>query len=414
MITDNLLANKRIVLGVTGGIAAYKALDLVSLLKKDNAVIKVIMTSNAAEFVNPISFEAISGNPVYNQMFTRSGQWEIDHISLAKWAELVAVVPATANILAKVNHGIADDLLSTTIMATKASVLFAPAMNTQMYQNLILKENIASLTKKGYVFIPPAKGRLACGDWGEGKLANIEDIYGEIKRNFNAKSDMSGLKVLVTAGPTREYIDPARFISNPSTGKMGYAIAKAAITRGSDVFLVSGPTHLEPPEGSSFYQVETAEQMYRTVLDLFPKCDLLFKAAAVSDYRPAKRSLEKIKKDDKNLNFEFFRNPDILKEAGTLKTKQVLIGFAAETNNIVQYAKEKMENKNLDFILANNISLPDTGFGADTNQGILFARKGEAINIPILSKKEFAHRLLDEVMKRYIEYSAENGESDKR
>jgi len=405
MIMDNPLANKRIVLGVTGGIAAYKALDLISMLKKDDAIVKVVMTANATKFVSPISYEAISGNPVYNQMFSETGQWEIDHISLAKWAELVAVVPATANILGKVNHGIADDLLSTTIMATKANVIFAPAMNTQMYQNNVLKENLDSLAKKGYVIIPPAKGRLACGDWGEGKLADIEDIYGEIKRNFNAKGDLSGLKVLVTAGPTREFIDPARFLSNPSTGKMGYAIAKAAIERGADCYLVSGPTHIEPPEKASFYSVETAEQMYKTVLDLFPQCDLLFKAAAVSDYRPAKRSMEKIKKYDKNPYLELVSNPDILKEAGKLKTKQIIIGFAAETNNIEQYAKEKMEDKNLDFIVANNISLPDTGFGSDTNQGILFTRKGDVINIPVLSKKEFAQRLLDEVMKRYSEYS---------
>jgi len=402
---DNPLANKRILLGVTGGIAAYKALDLVSLLKKDDAVVKVIMTDNAAEFVSPISFEAISGNPVYTQMFSRAGQWEIDHISLAKWAELVVVIPATANILGKVNHGIADDLLSTTIMATKASVIFAPAMNTQMYLNPIVEENRASLIKRGYILIPPSKGRLACGDWGEGKLANIGDIYEEIKRNFTTKDDLSGLKVLVTAGPTREFIDPARFLSNPSTGKMGYAIAQAAIERGADCFLVSGPTHLDPPEGASFYPVETAEQMYKTVFELFSACDLLFKAAAVSDYRPRKRSMEKIKKNDKNPCLELIRNPDILKEAGRQKTKQIIIGFAAETNDIEQYAKEKMDDKNLDFILANDISKPFTGFGTDTNQGILFTRKGEVIDIPVLSKKEFAHRLFDEVMKRYLEYS---------
>ncbi len=382
------------------------------MLKKDNAAVKVIMTANAIEFVNPISFEGISGNPVFSQMFSMTGQWEIDHISLAKWAELVAVLPATANILGKVNHGIADDLLSTTIMATKASVIFAPAMNTQMYQNPIVEENIASLTKKGYVFVPPAKGRLACGDWGEGKLADIEDIYAEIKRNFSSKGDLSGLRVLVTAGPTREYIDPTRFISNPSTGKMGYAIAQAAIERGADCSLVSGPTHLEPPEKASFYPIGTAEQMYRTVLELFPECDMLFKAAAVSDYRPLKRSMEKIKKNNKNLALELVINPDILKKAGALKTKQVIIGFAAETDNIEQYAKEKMENKNLDFILANDVSLSDAGFGKDTNQGVLLTRQGEVIKIPVLSKKEFAHRLLDEVMKRYIKLSGKRGEND--
>jgi phosphopantothenoylcysteine decarboxylase/phosphopantothenate--cysteine ligase len=411
---DNPCANKRILIGITGGIAAYKALDLISMLKKDNASVKVIMTANAAEFVNPLSFEAISGNPVYTQMFSKTGQWEIDHISLAKWAELIAVVPATANILGKINHGIADDLLSTTIMATKAGVIFAPAMNTQMYQNPIVIENIYSLTKKGYNFIPPAQGRLACGDWGEGKLADIQDIYTQIKRSLSVKADLSGLKVLVTAGPTREYIDPARFISNPSTGKMGYAIAKAAIDRGAQVFLVSGPTHLVPPEKANFYPVETAEQMYRMVLKLFSQCDLLFKAAAVSDYRPAEQSKEKMKKDYKDAALKLVINPDILKEAGKIKTNQVVVGFAAETENVEQYAKEKMKNKNLDFILANDISLPDTGFGTDTNQGVLFTRKGEVINIPMLSKNEFAHRLLDEVMKRYTEYGGKRVESDKR
>jgi len=413
MIMDNPLAHKRIVLGVTGGIAAYKALDLISMLKKDDAIVKVILTENAAEFVNPITFEAISGNPVYTTMFSRcDGQWEIDHIALSKWAELIVIVPATANILGKINHGIADDLLSTSIMATKASVIFVPAMNTLMFQNPIVQENIVSLTKKGYIFIPPAQGRLACGDWGEGKLADINDIFIEIKRYFNSKDDLRGLKVVITAGPTREYFDPTRFISNPSTGKMGYAIASAAADRGADVFLVSGPTQLMPPEKAAFYPVETAEQMYKTVLDLFPGCDLLFKAAAVSDYRPAKRSMYKIKKEDACNNIEVVKNPDILKEVGKLKSKQIIIGFAAETNNIEQNAKDKMENKNLDFILANDVNQPRTGFGTDTNQGILYTSKGDAIRIPLLNKKEFAHRLIDEVIKGLIGRSGNTGESD--
>lgn len=400
MIPDNALHGKKILIGVTGGIAAYKALDLISMLRKSNATVKVVMTSSSIEFVNPMSFEALSGNPVYTQMFARSGQWEIDHISLAKWADLIAVVPATANILGKVNHGIADDLLTTVIMASKATVLFAPAMNTQMYNNPIVKENIDSLTNKGYLFLSPVKGRLACGDWGDGKLADITDIYEEIKRNFTTVKDMSGLRVLVTAGPTREYIDPARFISNPSTGKMGYAIAQAVIERGAECYLVSGPTNLDPPDKAAFFSVETADQMYKTVMSLFPDCDLLFKAAAVSDYRPAEFLSEKIKKDKTCETLQLVLNPDILKEAGKMKKNQVIIGFAAETNDIEKHATQKMESKNLDFILANDISRPDSGFGTDTNSGVLFARTGEKVYIPIMTKKEFAHRLLDEVLNK--------------
>jgi len=409
MTTDHFLAGKRILIGVTGGIAAYKALDFVSMLRKCDALVKVVMTANAIEFVNPISFEAISGNPVYFQMFSKAGEWEINHISLAKWAEILIVMPATANILGKVNHGIADDLLSTVIMATKAKVIFAPAMNTQMFRNQIVADNIASLKHKGYEFISPATGRLACGDWGEGKLAGVEEIFEGIKRILRLKNDLVGLRVLVTAGPTREYIDPARFISNPSTGKMGYAIAQAVIDRGADCFLVSGPTHLEPPEKASFYSVETAEQMLRVVIELLPQCNLLFKAAAVSDYRPATKSLSKIKKGMKNHSLELLINPDILKMAASLKTKQVIIGFAAETDNIELYAKQKLENKNLDFILVNDISSADAGFGKETNQGVLFTRNGEEIKIPLLRKREFAHRLIDEVMHRCagLSYSKE-------
>jgi len=396
----NQLADKKIVLGVTGCIAAYKALDLASLLIKEGAQIKVIMTSNAIEFLSPVSFEAISGNPVYTEMFARTGNWEIDHISLAKWADLFVVAPATANILGKVSHGIADDLLSTTIMATGAKVIFAPAMNTKMYENTIVKDNIAYLTERGYGFIPPAKGRLACGDWGEGKLADVNDILTAIKRHFISSNDLKGLKVLITAGPTREYIDPARFISNPSSGKMGYAIAEACIERGAKVDLVTGPVYIKPPQGAIIYDVETAEQMLTAVLDLFNNCDILFKTAAVGDFRPIEVKSAKIKKGSDNLSLQLVKNPDILKEAGKMKSKQIIIGFAAETENIEEYSKNKMKDKNLDFILANDISMPDAGFGSDTNQGILFTNKGECIHIPMLSKKEFAHCLIDEVIKK--------------
>lgn len=395
-----VLKDKRILIGITGGIAAYKAAEVVSSLVKKGAQVKVIMTAHAMEFIKPLTLETLSGNPVYYDMFSRPGAWEIDHISLAKWADLVVVVPATANILGKVAHGIADDLLSTTIMATRAQVIFAPAMNTNMYTNPIVQENISFLKSKGYMFIPPAAGRLACGDYGEGKLADIEDILAEINNYFSRRSDLKGIRVLVTAGPTREYLDPVRFISNPSSGKMGYAIAAACAERGADVELVSGPVLLSPPPGVRLHRVETAQEMFEKVMELFPSCNIVFKAAAVGDYRPETYSPTKIKKDSERLILTLVKNPDILKELGRRKGDRILVGFAAETENIEEYARKKMQEKNLDFIVANDVTRQGAGFEKNTNEGLLITREGEVIAIPQMDKREFAHRIIDEVIKR--------------
>nr|PZN10332.1 MAG: bifunctional phosphopantothenoylcysteine decarboxylase/phosphopantothenate--cysteine ligase CoaBC [Caldicoprobacter oshimai] len=396
----NAVKGKKIVIGITGGIAAYKAAEVVSSLVKKGAQVKVIMTAHAMEFIKPLTLETLSGNPVYYDMFSRPGAWEIDHISLAKWADLLVVVPATANILGKVAHGIADDLLSTTIMATRAQVIFAPAMNTNMYTNPIVQENISFLKRKGYMFIPPAAGRLACGDYGEGKLADIQDILETIENYFSRKSDLKGVRILVTAGPTREYLDPVRFISNPSSGKMGYAIAAACAERGAEVELVSGPVSIAPPPGVKLYRVETAQEMFEKVMEIFPSCHMVFKAAAVGDYRPETYCPTKIKKDSDKLILTLVKNPDILKELGKRKGKCILVGFAAETENIEEYATKKMREKNLDFIVANDVTRQGSGFEKNTNEGLLITREGEVIAIPQMDKKEFAHRIIDEIIKR--------------
>jgi phosphopantothenoylcysteine decarboxylase/phosphopantothenate--cysteine ligase len=405
---DAAVKGKKIVIGITGGLAAYKAADIVSSLVKKGAQVKVVMTAHAMEFITPLTLETLSGNPVYCDMFSRSEAWEIDHISLAKWADLVVVVPATANILGKVAHGIADDLLSTTIMAARAQVVFAPAMNTNMYTNPIVQENIGFLKSKGYIFIPPAKGRLACGDYGEGKLADIQHILEAIDGCFSRKYDLKGIKILVTAGPTREYLDPVRFISNPSSGKMGYAIAAACAERGAEVDLVSGPVCIPPPQAVRLHQVDTAQQMFEKVMEIYPTCHMVFKAAAVGDYRPEIYHRTKIKKDSDKLTVALVKNPDILKELGKNKGQHILVGFAAETQNVEEYAIKKMREKNLDFIVANDVTQPGAGFESNTNEGFLVTRQGEVIAIPQLDKKEFAHRIIDEVVKRIPAFDLDN------
>lgn len=397
---NSALKDKNIIIGISGGIAAYKAADLTSRLIKEGARVKVVMTENALKFIAPLTFETLSGNPVYYNTFQRTERWEIGHISLAKWADVMVVVPATANIIAKAACGLADDLLSTTILAMEAKVFFAPAMNTAMYRKDIVQHNMDVLKGRGYEFIAPASGRLACGDWGEGKLASIEDIVKTLKRWATSKKDMEGMRVLVTAGPTREHIDPVRFLSNPSSGKMGYAIAQACLNRGAKVELISGPVDISPPQGANVYKIETAMEMYEKVLELYDKVDIVFKAAAVADYRPAKVSEQKIKKGQGPLILEMVRNPDILFELGKRKRHQILVGFAAETHELEKYAQEKLAKKNLDFILGNDVTMPGTGFRSETNQGILFCHNGESIPIPMLDKNDFANRLIDEVLKR--------------
>lgn len=395
------LQDKKIVLGVTGGIAAYKAADIISRLKKQGAHIKVVMTKNALNFIHPLTLETLSGNPVYYDTFKhRSDSWEIDHISLAKWADIVLIAPATANIISKVKCGIADDLLSTVIMATTADVIFAPAMNTNMLYNPIVQENISYLGERDYEFISSQAGILACGDFGDGKLAKVDHIIQYLDEFFARRIDMKGINVLVTAGPTREYIDPVRFISNPSSGKMGYSIAEACSRRGAKVDLVSGPTYIAPPALANLYRVDSAKEMYDKVLELFPSCNIVFKSAAVGDYRVEEIEQNKIKKSQDFLDLRLIKNPDILKELGRRKKDQILVGFAAETKDIETYALGKLKDKNLDFIFVNDVGKAGAGFASDTNTGILFTKEGEKIEFSLQDKQTLAHSILDEVLRR--------------
>jgi phosphopantothenoylcysteine decarboxylase/phosphopantothenate--cysteine ligase len=396
---NNAFAGKNILIGISGGIAAYKAADLTSRLIKLGSNVKVVMTKNATKFIHPLTLESLSGNQVYHDTFQTTERYDIEHIALAKWADIFVIVPATANVIGKAACGIADDLLSTTILATEAKTIIAPAMNTVMYQKKVVQDNLSKLEDLGYIIIPPGKGRLACGDWGEGKLADVDDIIKILEANLWQKKDLQGKRVLVTAGPTIEPIDPVRFISNRSSGKMGYAIAKACALRGAVVDLVTGPTHLEPPTGVNIHSVESAKEMYDTTIKLYENVDIVFKTAAVSDYRVHEVATNKIKKGSEPITLKLERNPDILLELGRTKKHQILVGFAAETQELEQYALKKLKDKNLDFILANDVSTKISGFQSDFNQGTLFCENGEAVTIPLMDKEEFAHRIVDEVIK---------------
>lgn len=400
MNNTNSIKNKSVVLGVTGGIAVYKALDIASALRKLNIDVNVIMSKNAMEFVNPITFQAISQNMVTTDMFEEPKAWEIQHISLAKKADIMLIAPATANIIGKVACGIADDMLSTTIMATTAKVIFAPAMNTNMYNNPIVQENIQRLKNLGYEFIEPASGRLACGDEGKGKLAKPEVIVEKVVSELYDKKDLLGKKVLVTAGPTRSNIDPVRFISNNSTGKMGYEIAKEARDRGAEVTLISGPTSEEVPYGIEVVNIITNEDMYNEVIKRFDKVDIVIKAAAVADYKPLEYSKDKIKKGEGNLNIELIRDRDILNSLGEIKKNQILVGFAAESQNILENAKGKLNRKNLDYIVANDITSKDTGFGSKDNRVIIISKGGEEIHLDKMSKKEVARNIFNVIVEK--------------
>ncbi|WP_058485309.1 bifunctional phosphopantothenoylcysteine decarboxylase/phosphopantothenate--cysteine ligase CoaBC [Defluviitalea phaphyphila] len=390
---------KTVILGVTGGIAAYKSCEIISKLIKLGFNVQVIMTKSAQEFVKPLVFQSLTNQPVITDMFEKPSVWEIEHISLAKKADLFLVAPATANIIGKVASGIADDMLSTTIMATKAPVIFAPAMNTVMYQNKIVQKNISKLLELGYNFISPSKGRLACGDVGIGKLADVDIIIENVLKIINPVSkDYEGKNIMVTAGPTIEAIDPVRYITNHSSGKMGYAIAEAAIKRGANVTLISGPTNLTPPRDCKFIKVTTTEEMYNTVLDNFDNCDIVIKAAAPSDYKVKEVFSSKIKKKDKKISIELVPNPDILKELGSRKNKQILVGFAAESDDELKNGKEKLEKKNLDMICINNILKENVGFGYDTNMITIIKRSGEKNKLPLMSKIELADKILDEIL----------------
>ncbi|WP_346895784.1 bifunctional phosphopantothenoylcysteine decarboxylase/phosphopantothenate--cysteine ligase CoaBC [Clostridium sp. UBA7503] len=392
------MSKKNVVIGVTGGVAVYKALDVISRLKKKDINVDVIMTKSACEFVTPLSFQSLSQNAVIKNMFDEPKVFEIQHISLAKKADVLVVVPATANIIGKVVNGIADDMLSTTIMATNAKVIFAPAMNTNMYNNPIVKENIKKLKNYGYEFINPSSGRLACGDVGDGKLADTEEIAEVILSYLHEPKDLLGKKVLVTAGPTRANIDPVRFLTNRSTGKMGYAIAEEARDRGAQVVLVSGPTSIKVPLGVKIIKVETNEEMLNAVKAEFDTSDIVVKSAAVSDYKPKTYSDKKIKKGPGNFNIELERDNDILKELGTLKKHQILVGFAAESNDVIENAHIKLKKKNLDYIVANNITESNAGFGSDTNRVTVINRDGKEISLDNMSKRLVGHELFNMIL----------------
>lgn len=391
--------NKRVVIGVTGGIAVYKALDIISALKKKNIDVKVIMTDSAQKFVTPLAFQSLSQNMVITDMFAEPKAWEIQHISLAQWADLMLIAPATANIIGKVANGISDDMLSTSIMATEAKVIFAPAMNTKMYENKIVQNNIKKLQEYGYEFIEPASGRLACGDIGKGKLADVNRIVERVLEELEEKElDLKGKKVLITAGPTIAPIDPVRYITNKSTGKMGYAIAEEAKERGAEVTLVSGPTNLPKIQGVNIINIKTNSEMKDAVIEHYNSADIVIKSAAVADYKPKVYSTEKIKKGDGDLELTLTRDNDILKMLGENKTHQILIGFAAESNNVIENAKKKLKNKNLDFIVANDITAKDTGFASEDNKVTILSKDGKVVNLDKMSKKQVASNIFDMIL----------------
>jgi phosphopantothenoylcysteine decarboxylase / phosphopantothenate---cysteine ligase len=385
------------VLGVTGGIACYKAVELVRLLVKDGFAVRVIMTRGAREFVTPLTFQTLSGNPVATDTFDLTQESEIGHINLADSADILVIAPATANVIGKIAAGIADDLLTTVLMATKAPVLIAPAMNIHMYENSILQENIRKLRRVGYHFIEPAEGFLACGYEGKGRLPEPENILEEIQRLLR-KKDLADERFLITAGPNREPIDPVRYISNRSSGKMGYALARAGLNRGAAVTLVSGPTALEPPAGVRLILVTTAAEMRRAVLEEFPNCTAVIMAAAVSDYRPLESSSSKMKRSKGPWELRLEPNPDILKELGAMKDSKLLVGFAAETDDLVANAKKKLRGKNLDMIVANDVTQEGSGFDGDTNVATIVDRSGASRALPLMTKDELADQILDHLL----------------
>ncbi len=394
-----MLQDKCVVLGVSGGIAAYKAVELLRLLTKAGAEVHVIMTRSAQEFVTPLTFQTLSGNPVHTELFNLIQEQDIGHISLADRADLLLVAPATANLVGKVANGVADDLLTTTIMATKAKVLFAPAMNSNMWENPLYQDNQQHLESLGYHFLEPASGELACGWEGQGKLPDPQVVFNTAHALIGG-DDFAGKTVLVTAGPTREEIDPVRFLSNYSSGKMGYAIARAAVNRGANVVLVSGPVNLATPKGVNKICVSSAEEMYAAVMDQAEKADIIFKAAAVADFRPVARGEQKTKKSNADtMSIELQRNPDILAELGQNKGSKLLIGFAAETEDLINHAREKLEKKNLDMIVANDVTQEGAGFDGDTNIVRLLTTDGRVEELPQMTKSEVAETLLDRVLR---------------
>ncbi len=390
-----MLNGVNIVLGVCGGIAAYKSVEIVSRLKKLNAEVNVIMTESAQKFVTPLTFRSISHNPVATDMFEEPVHYDIKHISLAQKADLLIIAPATANIIGKIANGIADDMLTTTVMATKAKILIVPAMNENMYENAIVKDNIQKLKKLGYIFMEPGTGMLACGVNGKGRMPEPVSIVDTAVELIQKKADMKDIKVLITAGPTREAIDPVRYITNHSSGKMGYAIARAAQKRGACVSLVTGPVSIEKPEHINVFSVTTADDMNTKVEELYESADIIIMAAAVADYKCSSVSNSKIKKSSDEMTLTLIKNPDIAYNIGMKKGNRVLVGFAAETDDLYDNAKSKLSNKNMDMIVANDVTKEGAGFNSDTNIVSIILKSGEIIKLPIMSKEKVADEILN-------------------
>ncbi|MDH4163439.1 MAG: bifunctional phosphopantothenoylcysteine decarboxylase/phosphopantothenate--cysteine ligase CoaBC [Nitrospirota bacterium] len=392
-----MLSGKKILLGVSGSVAAYKAADILRRLMERGAEVRVVFSRNASQFIAPLTFSAISGRPVLHDDFSSSDWGSLGHIAVTDGLDLAIIAPATADILGKAAAGIADDALSTALLATNCPLLIAPAMNTRMYGNPIVQRNISTLRETGARIVEPETGMLACGVEGKGKLASAESIVDAAVKILAARCDLAGIKMIVTSGPTREYIDPVRFISNPSTGRMGHAIAAAARDRGAEVVLISGPTEQRAPDDILFLPVTTAAEMRQAVSERFPGCQVLIMAAAVSDFRPAVALSRKVKKDDAELVISLERTDDILKGVASEKGTRILVGFAAETHDLLNEAKRKREQKNLDLIVANEVGSAGTGFASETNKAVLIDRAGMVDALPLLTKQELAGKILDKV-----------------
>ena len=401
------LKGKTVILGVTGSIAAYKIASLASMLKKTGCNIHVIMTKNATNFINPITFETLTGNRCLVDTFDRNFEFSVEHVSIAKQADVVLIAPCTANVIGKLASGIADDMLTTTVMACTCKKIIAPAMNTNMYHNPIVQDNLKKLTSYDYEVITPDTGYLACGDTGDGKMPSEEDLMWYIIKEISYKKDLVGKNILVTAGPTIEKIDPVRFISNHSTGKMGYAIAKVAMLRGAHVTLVSGKTALTPPKFINTINITSAKDMYDAVISNYENTDIVIKAAAVADYTPENVADEKIKKKDGDMSIPLKRTNDILKYLGEHKTHQILVGFSMETENMLENSKAKLTRKNLDMIIANNVKVAGAGFGTDTNV-VTIITSDNTKELPIMDKEDVANAILDEICERYLSQSGSN------
>ena len=394
----DILENKKIIIGITGSIAAYKIASLVSLLIKRKSDVHIIMTNNATKFISPLTFETLTGNKVHTDTFDLSPDQSIHHITLVKNCDLFLIAPATANIIAKIVHGIADDMLTSTFIAYNGKKMVSPAMNCIMYENQITQDNLKLCEKYGIKVIEPLEGRLACGDTGKGKLPEPEFLLNEIIYEIGYKKDLNGKKILITAGPTQEALDPVRYLTNHSTGKMGYAIAKVAANRGADVILISGPVNIPIPHHVKIINIISAKDMFEAVKKEFSSCDIIIKSAAVADYRPKFYNENKIKKKENELNIELEKTDDILKYLGeNKKEKQILVGFSMETTNVIENSKEKLIKKNLDMIVANNLKDKGAGFGTDTNK-VTFITKNESKQLPLMSKEEVGDEIFNEIL----------------